>query len=82
MKDLKDLGKLTIYEIFENAMGKEKADQFFKEIGTGIKGKKGAALKKYIYSVLCKLQVTNIEIFEISEILIHLIPKQVQPSQK
>ena len=82
MKDLNDLRNLTIYEIFENALGKEKAQKFFDMINEGIKeGKSGEDLKKYIYTILCKLSVTEIEIFEISEILLHLIPRQVQPTQ-
>ena len=78
MKDLNDLRNLTIYEIFKNLLGEEKAQEFFEMIIAGVKeGKSGEDLKKYIYSILCKLSITEIQIFELSDILLkHVNPKQ------
>jgi hypothetical protein len=61
-------------------LGKEKAQEFFEMISEAIEsGRSGDDLKKSIYSVLCKLSVTEIEIFEISNFLVQVITKQVSP---
>jgi hypothetical protein len=59
-------------------LGEEKAQEFFEMIIAGIKeGKSGEDLKKYIYTILCKLSITEIQIFELSDILLkHVNPKQ------
>lgn len=79
MKNLHDLENLTIKEILVAYLGEEKAEVLLKAIWQGIhEGLKGDELNKLIYETLCKLSVTQIEIYEI----LHVIPKiepQVNP---
>jgi hypothetical protein len=80
MKDLHDFENLTIKEILVSYLGEEKANVLLKAIWQGIHdGLKGVALNKLIYETLCKLSVTDIEVYEI----LHVIPKiepQVNPN--
>ena len=74
MKDLKDLGNLTIREIFENALGEDKAEEFFELLNQAINdGLRGDELKDYIYKILCKLSVTEINVFQVSSMLPQVI---------
>jgi hypothetical protein len=76
MKDLNYLRNLTIYQIFKKALGEAKAQEFFEMFNKAIEEEKnGDELKKRIYSILCKFSVTDIEIFELTNILL----KQVSP---
>ena len=76
MKDLIDLRNLTIYQIFEKALGETKAQEFFEMLNKAIEaGEEVDKLEKRIYSMLCEFSVTDIDIFELSNILL----KQVSP---
>ena len=79
MKDLHDFENLTIKEILVAYLGEEKAEVLLKVIWQGIHdGLQGDELNKLIHETLCKLSVTQIEVYEI----LHIIPKieqQVNP---
>jgi len=76
MKDLNDLRNSDNLRDFESVLGKKKRRNFFEMISEAIEsGRSGDDLKKSIYSVLCKLSVTEIEIFEISNFLVQVITK-------
>jgi hypothetical protein len=78
MKDLNDLRDLTIYEIFVRALGKDKADEFFELLQQAIKeGKKGDDLKEFIYKLLCKLSVSDNDVYQLS----YILQKQVSPGK-
>jgi hypothetical protein len=79
MKDLHDFENLTIKEILVVYLGEEKAEVLLKTISQGIHdGLQGDKLNKLIYETLCKLSVTQIEVYQ----TLHVIPKiepQVNP---
>jgi hypothetical protein len=65
-----NLRNLTIYEIFVKALGPDKADEFFNLLQEAIKnGKKGDDLKDYIYKLLCKLSVSDDDVYQLTFIL-------------
>jgi hypothetical protein len=76
MENLNDLRSLTIYEIFEKILGPKKAMEFFRLLNEAIrKGMNEKELKEYIFSILCKLDVSDIDIYNLSYIMaIHVGP--------
>ena len=74
MEESKDLGKLTIYQIFESILGDTKAKELLESIQNGIKsGATEEELKELIYHALCEANVTDIRIFEICNVLPQVI---------
>lgn len=64
MEESKDLGKLTIYEIFESTLGKQKANEILGKIQDGIdKGLRGEELEAHIYSILCDARLGDYKIY-------------------
>ncbi len=76
MKNLHDLGNLTIKEILIGYVGIENAEKILSTIQQGIKeGLQGEELSKLIDETLCNLSIAKIEV----HLLLQVIPRQVIP---
>lgn len=75
MKNLKDLGNLTLFEILEGSLGRPETEKLLENLQEAVaRGVRGEDLKKLIYQELCKSSVTDIEIYQL---LLMVVPKPV-----
>lgn len=66
MKDIKNLGNLTLFQMLESALGRTEAEKILEAVQNAIdSGARDEELKKLIYQILCKYSVTNIEVYHV-----------------